>query len=219
MCIAFFYFTEDNFIVTHNREEYNRETLELHNWEDYPDIYGSKDLKSDGLCFGISKSKKRFVALTNIIGATLNDSPSRGLIARNLLLEDDLKSYLSMLKKIERCSGFNVIVGSMEEGFYFYNSLFRRIVKLKPYVMYSLSNLTLNFPSERDLYGKEWFIQNLKQFNVDDVFKLMSSYPIWVNKILFKTRNTSILLLNKGKYEIHEKNYYWFGSNYIKFDL
>lgn len=145
-------------IVAANRDEsYKRPTAEAHFWEDHPDLLAGRDLLEHGTWLGITKSG-RFAALTNYRDPqTMYQTFER---SRGDLVKDFLVGSLSPTKYLERIrpldnryNGFNLLVGTMDELFY-YNNIERDIIEVGKGT-YSLSNHFLNTPWPKVTKGRQ----------------------------------------------------------------
>lgn len=149
MCLILFaYKVHPKFklVVAANRdEEYARPTAAVHFWEDYPEILAGRDLKQMGTWMGVTKTG-RFAALTNYRNPNEITSGKR---TRGELVGDFLKGkqhpkeYLQIVKgNKEDYPGFNLIVGDVNQIFY-YSNIENEIRELLPGI-YGLSNHLLN---------------------------------------------------------------------------
>ncbi|SHG18925.1 NRDE family protein [Ornithinibacillus halophilus] len=168
MCLINFQFHDHpqyKLIVAANRDEfYKRPTASAHFWEDEPVILAGRDLQQMGTWLGVTK-QGRFAALTNFrhpdhMGT---GGKSRGEIVKNYLSEDlSTEEYITQLRSSkEDFVGYNVLVGSPEELFY-YNNVEDTITKIEPGT-YGLSNHFLNTPWPKVVKGT----QNLKNYTKD----------------------------------------------------
>ncbi len=134
------------FIFVANRDEaYKRPTKAAHFWEDSPYLLGGRDLEQMGTWLGITTSG-RFAALTNYREIPLQ---SEGKISRGNIVTSFLKGHQSpvdYLKEINnkknQYNGFNVIVGSINE-LYYYNNRQQQITPINQGT-HMLSNAFLN---------------------------------------------------------------------------
>jgi len=147
MCIAFFQWTEDRFLVCHNRDEvFSRPTTNTGWWNnnnntdddadnnDGFEILAPRDVVSGGTWFGFEKTTGRCAFLTNI--RELNStkySSSRGEFVVNYLKSDKSLSALEYLCRefgngdsttgtpSKEYAGFNLVVFSGRDLAYFSN--------------------------------------------------------------------------------------------------
>lgn len=160
-------------ILIANRDEaYDRPTLAAHFWDDNPSILGGRDLLKMGTWLGIHKDG-RIAALTNYRDPILKkgNKKSRGEITHNFLTSTlSPKAYLKELNiEYDLYDGFNVIVGTIDD-LYYYNNIEQKIIPLKKGI-YGLSNHFLNSPWPKVMQGKKQLYQyamnehvvNLKQ--------------------------------------------------------
>jgi len=149
MCIVFFQWTEDRFLVCHNRDEFfSRPTQNIHWWNDDNDshdevddesntkshadfqIFAPRDKVSGGTWFGFEKTTGRCAFLTNIreLDPTKYDS-SRGALIVNYLqssknttaLEYLQNEFVDSPQKANSYAGFNLIVFSGHDLAYYSN--------------------------------------------------------------------------------------------------
>src|SRR5699024_3306173 len=122
-------------IVVANRDEfYGRPTEPAHFWEDKPEIVAGRDLEAHGTWLGMTKNK-RFAALTNYrdLENEHSDRRSRGKIITNFLTSDDEPQvFLEKLNKMsDEYNGFNVLVGTSDE-LYYYSNQQKEIIEIEP---------------------------------------------------------------------------------------
>jgi uncharacterized protein with NRDE domain len=151
MCLIVFAnnFLEDyKLIFAANRDEfYNRPSEQAEFWNEYPDLLAGKDLRAGGIWMGITK-QGRFAAITNFrdLKNHRNDAPSRGNLTLDFLVNDITpEEYYKKLKStLTNYNGFNLILGSVDELFYFSNKT-EELQRLKPGI-YGISNAVLDTP-------------------------------------------------------------------------
>jgi len=115
MCLIIFDWQPDKkrkLTLASNRDEfYNRPSQNAHFWNDYPYIYGGRDLKAQGTWLAVS-TKNRLAAVTNYrepepFSAT--PARSRGDLTRNFLTSKlSASAFADSLKKVEY-PGFNAL--------------------------------------------------------------------------------------------------------------
>ncbi|HEY6435716.1 MAG TPA: NRDE family protein [Ignavibacteriaceae bacterium] len=131
-----------------NRDEfYIRPTEQSEFWTEYPDLLAGKDLQGGGTWLGITK-QGRFAAITNFrdLKNHRNDAPSRGNLTLDFLISDiSPEEYYNKLKPtLNDFNGFNLLLGNVDELFYFSNKI-DSIQKLKPEI-HGMSNAILDTP-------------------------------------------------------------------------
>ncbi len=149
MCLIVFAYKAHpkyKFIFAANRDEfYDRPTGQADYWKDHPELLAGKDLQAGGTWMGITKGG-RFAAVTNYrdMKNIKEVAPSRGMLTLNFLNNDiSAEEYYENIKPLlQNYNGFNLILGSVDELFYFSTNT-NGIEKLKPGV-YGLSNAELN---------------------------------------------------------------------------
>jgi uncharacterized protein with NRDE domain len=135
-------------IFAANRDEfYNRPSEQADFWKDYPDLLAGKDLQAGGTWMGITR-KGKFAAITNFrdLKNHKNDAPSRGKLTLNFLINDVApEEYYNGLKpELNNYNGFNLILGNIDELYYFSNKT-NGLQKLKPGI-HGISNAILDTP-------------------------------------------------------------------------
>jgi uncharacterized protein with NRDE domain len=135
-------------IIAANRDEfYNRPSQAASFWEERPDVLAGRDLKGGGTWLGITRGG-RIAAITNFrdLGALKVNAPSRGLLVGDYLLgNDDPEEYLRDLKdRAGAYSGFNIVVGQVDELCYFSN-MDSTILKI-PEGFHGMCNNFINTP-------------------------------------------------------------------------
>lgn len=113
------------FVFAGNRDEfYGRPTASADYWDEAPHVLGGRDLQAGGTWLGITRHG-HWATVTNVRDqmSHRDDAPSRGqLVAEYLKSEPDPEAYLQALSaKADRYNGFNVLLGTTEETFYFSN--------------------------------------------------------------------------------------------------
>lgn len=108
-----------------NRDEfYERPSAPAAFWDDAPHVLGGRDLKAGGTWLGITR-RGHWATVTNVRDQRphRDDAPSRGrLVADYLKDEPSPKAYLqSVQAEADRYNGFNLLVGTTENVFYFSN--------------------------------------------------------------------------------------------------
>ncbi len=164
-------------IIAANRDEfYNRKTAAADFWEDKPQILGGRDLEACGTWMAMTKTG-RIGMITNYRDPqNINPSaPSRGELVSNYL-ENGAQglSYLNSIEsKAKEYNGFNLIVGTQDELWYFSNYK-NGIDKLEP-GLYGLSNHLLETPWPKIIRGKKKLAPLLKERIIDakNVFEIL----------------------------------------------
>lgn len=186
MCIISFNYKEHpryKLIIAANRDEfYNRPTKEAHFWEDDSDVLAGRDLEAMGTWLGITKNG-RFAALTNYrdLAEFHIKKRSRGNIVRHFLTGSvDAKRYLqSIQREKEAYNGFNVLLGTIDELYYYSNK--ENIIKKIPAGTHSISNHLLNTPWPKVQRAKESlenYVKNNEQLDKDDIFAQLANDTI-----------------------------------------
>ncbi|WP_293266633.1 NRDE family protein [Neptunomonas sp.] len=149
MClIAFAYqqHPEYSLIMVANRDEfYARPTLDMHFWEDHPNVLAGIDLEQRGTWLGVNKSGK-LAAVTNFRDGknTETNLKSRGFLTRRFLTEElPAKTYLQELDTHGNLyGGFNLLLGD-RTGIYYCSNKGATTHQIKPGI-YGLSNAYLD---------------------------------------------------------------------------
>jgi len=230
MCLILFSYKnhpEYDLILASNRDEFrDRPTAPLDFWEDYPDILAGKDLMNGGTWMGITRTG-RFAALTNFRSLPMikQDSPSRGNLVKNFLIGNmSPPAYIQDLKGIaESYSGFNLILGTMNELLYFSNCK-KEYQPLTPGI-FGLCNNFLDVRWPKVKRGKQLFskcLENEKELNIKQIFKLLTDKnypeinqlpqtgisieweqmlsPIFIDNPFYGTRSQSVLSIKTSGY-------------------
>jgi len=135
-------------IFAANRDEfYNRPSEQAEFWKEYPDLLAGKDLQAGGTWMGITKQGK-FAAITNFrdLKNHRNDAPSRGNLTLDFLINDDspVEYYNKLKPDLNDFNGFNLLLGNVDELFYFSNKT-EGLQKLQTGI-HGISNAILNTP-------------------------------------------------------------------------
>ena len=151
MCLIVFannLLEEYKLIFAANRDEfYNRPSEQADFWKDHPDLLAGKDLQAGGTWLGITRGG-RFAAITNFrdLKNHRNDAPSRGNLTLDFLLNDVTpEEYYNGLKsELNSYNGFNLILGNIDELYYFSNKT-EGLKQLAPGI-HGISNAILDTP-------------------------------------------------------------------------
>ncbi|MDN4608795.1 NRDE family protein [Sporosarcina highlanderae] len=181
MCLINFHYQEHpiyKLIVAANRDEfYQRPTAPAHFWEDKPHLLAGRDLSQHGTWLGITKNG-RFAALTNFRDHSeqKKDFRSRGEIVTGYLdstaSPDEFLKYLQQ-KRLEY-AGFNVIVGTADELFY-YSNIENEVKKISPGT-HGLCNHFLNTPWPKVVKGKmgvQEIVEQNRVIQTDELFDVL----------------------------------------------
>lgn len=151
MCLIIFannFLDDYKLIFAANRDEfYNRPSEQAEFWNNYPDLLAGKDLEAGGTWMGITK-QGRFAAITNFrdLKNHRNDAPSRGNLTLDFLMSDiHPEEYYNKLRpSLNEFNGFNLILGTVEELYYFSNKT-EGLRMLEPGI-HGISNAILDTP-------------------------------------------------------------------------
>lgn len=222
-------------ILAANRdEEYDRPTDSAKFWEDNKNILAGRDLRGTGTWLGITRNG-RIAALTNIRN---NDEllktnlKTRGLLVSEYLQEEMKPTdYLRNIRaESDEYSGFNLLVGN-SDSLYYLNNYEKEVVTVKEGI-HGLSNHHLNTPWPKVIKGKAALadITSKKDFNVDDLFKLLRNNdtappenlpdtglsedletklsPLFIDTENYGTRCSTVILIDKSNnVEFIERTY------------
>lgn len=227
MCIISLHFQDHaqyKLIIAANRDEfYERPTKEARFWDDEPELLAGRDLERMGTWLGITK-QGRFAALTNYRDPT-NEHPnksSRGQIVTSFLTGGtSTPDFLKELRKRkDDYNGFNIIVGTVDE-LYYYGNRQTDIVKLNGGT-YTVSNHLLNTPwpkVEKARTMLQNYVTTHEEIDVDALFEQLAYReiasdellpntgvgidlerklsPIFIKTDGYGTRSSTVLLINQ----------------------
>jgi len=210
-------------IFAANRDEfYNRPSEQAEFWKEYPDLLAGKDLQAGGTWMGITKQGK-FAAITNFrdLKNHTNDAPSRGNLTLDFLINDDspVEYYNKLKPDLNDFNGFNLLLGNVDELFYFSNKT-EGLQKLQTGI-HGISNAILNTPwpkverSKRHLESliqqediNAWEViailkdtsiakdEELPDTGVDlDLERMLS--PVFIKSQKYGTRCSSVVMVDK----------------------
>ncbi|GAB1446058.1 NRDE family protein [Flammeovirgaceae bacterium] len=169
-------------IVAANRDEfYARKTAPLSEWEDHPDVIGGRDLQAKGTWMAMTKSGKIGMVTNYRDLKNLNPkAPTRGLLVTDFLFNGyEAESYLKDVHlKAPQYNGFSLVLGSIDE-LYYYSNYQSRIIKLTQ-GFYGLSNHLLDTPWPKVRRGKEKMASVLLDSNPDPnaIFEVLTDDKI-----------------------------------------
>jgi len=161
-----------------NRDEFfDRQTRLTQYWEgEDSHILGAKDLKMDGMQFGVSKTG-RIAVLTNYREPDALGKVSRGQIVLKYLREnqspEDFLNWLSAHR--DDYSGFNIIVGTPDDMWYYSNrDPTNQPIKLISGKIYGLSNHLLDSPWPKVVQGKKLLKSIVDPTVIDSLFSILN---------------------------------------------
>lgn len=168
MCLIVFsfnYHRRYRLVIAANRDEYySRPTRAAAFWHDYPGVLAGQDLQEKGTWLGITRTG-RFAAITNYRDSLgyRDTARSRGeLVSGYLQTATPPRRYLEIIdNKSSAYNGFNLLVGNMNECYY-YDNRRRRIISLNP-GLYGISNHYLDTPWPKVEKAKSALRRCLKQ--------------------------------------------------------
>ena len=191
MCVLFIAFQHHPrhpLIVLANRDEfYDRPTAPAGRWDDHPQVTAGRDLVGGGTWLGIADGG-RFAAVTNYRDPSRPaGSLSRGKLVADFLIGDVTPAeYIAGISEnSHQYSGFNLIVGSANELFYFSNAGEEPPRKLEPGI-YGLSNHLLNTPWPKVSRGLTEFSKLVEadEISSDAAFALLADETIALDEDL-----------------------------------
>lgn len=228
-------------IVAANRDEfYSRKTEAANFWPDYPQILGGRDLEAQGTWMAMTISGKIGMITNYRDPRNINPkAPSRGELVSNYLSKKiEADRYLSLVAPVSnQYNGFNLIVGSVDELWYFSN--YRKgIEKLTP-GLFGLSNHLLETPWPKVIRGKNKLqpILQRKEIQVSDIFDALydtqqaednqlpaTGLPVERERVLssmfikspnYGSRCSTVMLVDQmNNVHFHERVYDWETFNY-----
>lgn len=180
MCLIFISIKQHptyKLILAANRDEfYSRKTAAAHFWEEHPHILGGRDLEASGSWLAMTKSGS-ISMLTNYrdVANLKSIAPSRGQLVSDYLVNQPAPDqYLKSIEPVgQQYNGFNLVVGSVDELWY-YSNYREGVSKLEP-GFYGLSNHLLETPWPKVTRGKEKLAPILKQQTIqpDQLFEIL----------------------------------------------
>ena len=195
MCLLSFHLKDHptyKFIFTANRDEaYSRPTKEAHFWDDHPYLLGGRDLEAMGTWLGITKSG-RFAALTNYreFPNQSTNKISRGNIVTSFLTSN--MTPTEFLNDIDnhkdQYDGFNVVVGSVNE-LYYYSNRQQKMTPIKSGT-HALSNAFLNTEWPKTVLLKnnlKQHVENNEQSDIEGLLTMMNDSTIAADELLPNT--------------------------------
>jgi uncharacterized protein with NRDE domain len=172
MCLIFLslsHHPDYKFIIAANRDEfYQRKTSAAHFWDEHPHILGGRDLEANGTWMGVSK-KGKISMVTNYrdLQNIKPQAPSRGQLVSDFLINGERPE--EYLKKVSgngsEYNGFNLLVGSLDEIFYYSN--YKGSIERIPQGLHGLSNHLLNTPWPKVSRGLEKVKKVISTHKVD----------------------------------------------------
>ena len=222
-------------IFAANRDEfYNRPSEQTDFWKDHPDLLAGKDLQAGGTWMGITR-KGKFAAITNFrdLKNNRNDAPSRGKLTLDFLVKDVTpEEYYNRLKsELNNYNGFNLILGNIDELYYFSNKT-DGLTKLEPGI-HGISNAILDTPWPKVEKSKRQLKHLIEQQNIHpwEILNLLDDTspakdeelpdtgvglelerilsPIFIKSEKYGTRSSTIVTVDKNNnVKFVEKTYY-----------
>jgi uncharacterized protein with NRDE domain len=222
-------------IFAANRDEfYNRPSEQADFWKDRPDLLAGKDLQAGGTWMGITR-KGKFAAITNFrdLKNNRNDAPSRGELTLDFLVKDVTpEEYYNRLKsELNNYNGFNLILGNIDELYYFSNKT-DGLKKLEPGI-HGISNAILDTPWPKVEKSKRQLKHLIEQQNIHpwEILNLLDDTspakdeelpdtgvglelerilsPIFIKSEKYGTRSSTIVTVDKNNnVKFVEKTYF-----------
>ena len=222
-------------IFAANRDEfYDRPTLPAQFWNNSPNLLAGKDLKEGGTWMGITRTG-RFAAITNFRepANAIENGPSRGFLVLDFLERNiSPEQYLSDIKMIGgRYNGFNLLVGTHDNIFYFSNRQ-NKIINILPGI-YGLSNHLINTAWPKVTKGMRFLAKMTSKDNfpdIEEIFSLLQDRskppdhqlpstgvspewekvlsPLFITSPTYGTRSSTILLWDRnGTIDFYERTF------------
>lgn len=180
MCLILFAYQSHpryRLVVAANRDEfYRRPASPAAFWPDEPRILAGQDLQEGGTWMGITTTG-RFAALTNYRDPARyrSHSPSRGHLVSDYLRGDlSPRAYLDSLEEGGAAyNGFNLLLGTWEELFYYSNR--EKRIRPVPDGIHGLSNSLLDVPWPKVERGTAALAKAVKEkeLQVEQLFTIM----------------------------------------------
>jgi len=157
-------------IMGSNRDEFfDRPTLRAHFWEDMPNVLAGRDLSGNGTWLGVhacdNATDFRVGLLTNHRELDPPEGiclPSRGCLVTDFLAGDEDPRAYSESLDVDKFSGFNLIVGDIDELYYVSNRA-DSVKQLKQGVVHGVSNGSLDDNWFKVEKGKLLFEKAIKE--------------------------------------------------------
>lgn len=176
-------------VLAANRDEiYSRATAAAAFWDDYPQIYGGRDLAHGGTWLGISR-EGRIAAVTNFRDghAVKNGTRSRGELVSNFLRgSQGAADYVRRAcRDTQAYNGFNLIAGNLDELYYGSNRG-GHVCAIAPGI-HGLSNHLLNTPWPKVERGRKILAGLLQQDTpelIDGLFAVLADRAVAPDEVL-----------------------------------
>ena len=168
-------------VAAANRDEFDdRAAMPAQWWNDFPQVYGGRDLRGGGTWMGITRDG-RFAALTNIRAPSekRSDARSRGELVANFLTSHvSPDAYLNQLQQSrDDYNGYNLLFGSATQLRWFSNRAVddaRNGLPIMPGI-YGLSNASFDSPWPKVVRAKAEFASLLCQAAPEDaLFEMLT---------------------------------------------
>ena len=180
MCLIFLSFNNHptyKLIIAGNRDEfYNRKTAAANYWDDYPGILAVRDLEAGGTWMGITKGGNVSMLTNYRDPRNINTmAPSRGHLVSDYLRETNSpEAYVRQLEsKGKAYNGFNLIVGNVEELWYYSN--YKPGAEKLASGFYGISNHLLETPWPKVIRGKQKIepILHKPRIEAEELFEIL----------------------------------------------
>ncbi len=197
MCVIYLALNTHNdypLILLANRDEfYTRPSKAAGYWDDFPNIYGGRDLQGGGTWLGVADTG-RFAAVTNYRDPSApHGMRSRGELAAEFLrCDQSAQQYLeNIYSRSKDYSGFNLLVGEFTQDRAEVHYLSNRgddPRQLSPGI-YGLSNNLLNTPWPKVVKGKLRFAELLQsgETSNENFFDILSDESLALDEDLPST--------------------------------
>ncbi|MBL4585628.1 MAG: NRDE family protein [Flavobacteriales bacterium] len=193
MCLCLFAIEQHDefpFILLANRDEFRkRPSAKADFWKDEPQVLAGRDLQQMGTWLGINKTGS-LAFLTNYrdMNSLKPDAPSRGHLVSDFLIDGaQPKAYLKSIKKPDTYNGFNLVVGTPKQLFY-YSNVKGRITPITAGI-HGLSNALLNSEWPKSEEGKAALSNAISEnrLDSDNLFSILENTSRPADKKLPKT--------------------------------
>jgi uncharacterized protein with NRDE domain len=175
-------------IAASNRDEYyERPSAAAAAWENSPQIFAGRDLRSGGTWMGIANSKandqnqRKFAAITNIRAPseTRTEAATRGELVANYLGGNlSARAYVEAIRpQAHRYNGFNLLLADQDDLIWFSNRNEDDARNGQPLAagIYGLSNASLDTPWSKVVKTKAEFASLICQQAPDQAYFEMLS--------------------------------------------
>ncbi|XP_045503372.1 transport and Golgi organization protein 2 isoform X1 [Colias croceus] len=222
MCIIFIYNAFDDqesdysLIIATNRDEYyDRPSINMSSWKEYPHVYGGRDMEAEcqGTWLAYSSLQNKLGVLLNLPGVKKVNAKSRGKIVADYVINNStIDSYIQTIQNyVHDCNEFILVaieIRNNEPLIQTYNNATNKLEKYNEACV-GFSNSLPNNPLKKVEEGKK------KMKDICEDHKKLENKAMLIEKLIdllkWEERHLPDQVLQNRK----PNDYHWFSSVFV----